>query len=54
MGNEKDIEVENIDLIEEVHDRIDVLIEILEKKGILTKEEYEAKYEKYQSEKEEN
>lgn len=39
-NNREEITVDNLDLIEEVHLRIDALIEILEKKGLITEEEY--------------
>lgn len=36
-------EVQDIELVEEAYDRIDLLVSILEKKGILGKGEYDAK-----------
>ena len=43
MAKEKEYEVNDLDLIEEAYDRIDLLVKILEKKGILGKGEYETK-----------
>ena len=40
-------DVEDIELIEEAYDRVDVLVELLEKKGLLTKEEFEASLSKF-------
>lgn len=44
MADKEFIDVDNTDMVEEVHDRIDALIEVLEKKGIMTKEEFDAKF----------
>lgn len=43
MANEDYHEVQDIELVEEAYDRIDLLVSILEKKGILGKGEYEKK-----------
>jgi hypothetical protein len=47
MTNKKDIvDVNQEEIIEEVHERIDALITVLEKKGICTSEEIESELEK--------
>lgn len=42
---QEDIEVTELDLIYEAHDRVDALLELLIEKGIITEEEYESKLE---------
>ena len=45
----ENIDLDEMDVIEELHLRIDTLLEILEKKGIMTKKEFEIVFEeKYQ------
>lgn len=38
---EEIVDVEDMDLIEEAYDRVEVLVNLLEKKGILQKGEYD-------------
>lgn len=45
------IDVEETELVEEVHERIDVLISILKEKGILGEKEYENKLKDFLEEK---
>ena len=40
MANTEDIEVTEMDLIYESHDKIDALIELLVKKGVFEQHEY--------------
>ena len=47
MANEEFEDVTELDLIYEAHDKVDVLIDLLIQKGIITNEEYEAKLEEY-------
>ncbi len=48
MAKDKEIiDVEDIDMIEEAYDRVDLLVSILEKKGILGKGEYDTKLEAF-------
>lgn len=42
----EDIEVSEMDLIYESHDRIDALIELLVDKGVITQPEFEKKLDK--------
>ena len=46
------IDVEQLDMVEEVHDRIDVLLDLLEEKGIINKKQYDARLEKFYENKE--
>ena len=39
-NNNEEIEVDSYDLIEEVHLRIDALLELLEEKGLIKEHEY--------------
>ena len=48
MAKDKEyIDVEQLDMIEEVHTRLDVLLDLLEEKGVLTKAQYESRLEKF-------
>jgi hypothetical protein len=48
MVNEENYEdVTEMDLIFEAHDKLDILIELLIEKGVISKEEYERKLDKY-------
>ena len=40
-------EVTELDLLYEAHDKVDVLIDLLIEKGVITQEEYENKFEEY-------
>lgn len=52
MADKKEyIDVDDTSLVEEVHDRIDVLITMLEKKGIMTREEFDSKYDEFMDKK---
>ena len=51
MAKDKTIDVKDLELIDEAYDRVDVLIEMLDKKGILSKKEYETKLNKFLDEK---
>ena len=52
MSDKKEqIDVDNAEMFQEVHDRVDALIEVLEKKGVLTKEEFDGFYENFMSRK---
>ena len=44
---EDEYEVTELDLIYEAHDKVDVLIDLLIEKGIITKDEYETKLQEY-------
>lgn len=46
MAND-DYEVTEMDLIYEAHDKLDVLIELLAEKGVISLEEYNSKLEEY-------
>lgn len=49
----KDFEdVDSIEMIEELHERLDVLITLLEEKKLLKEGEFERKYDEYQEKKE--
>jgi len=41
----KDIDVDELQIIEDAHDKVDLLVSILEKKGVLGKGEFDKKYE---------
>ena len=51
MKEDKTIDVKDIDLIDETYDRVDVLVEMLDKKGIINKKEYETKLNRFLDEK---
>lgn len=42
---QEDIEVTELDIIYEAHDRLDALLELLVEKGVISEEEYENKLE---------
>ena len=44
---EEEYEVTELDLIYEAHDKVDVLLDLLIEKGVITKEEYEKKLQDY-------
>ena len=48
------IDVEDMDVIEEVHTRIDALIKALDKKGVLSEQEYLSELHKLYEKKEED
>ncbi len=51
MAEDNTINVKDLDLIDEAYDRVDVLVEILDKKGIISKKEYETKLNQFLDEK---
>ncbi len=52
MAKDEYVDVDELEMIEEVHNRIDVLLDLLEEKGVLTKAQYEARLEKFYESKE--
>ena len=55
MGSKKDREeVDNIELVEEVHDRLDALLYLLEKKGVINEGEYSKELEEIYNKRENN
>jgi polyhydroxyalkanoate synthesis regulator phasin len=50
MAEEDYKEVTELDLLYEAHDKVDVLIDLLIEKGVISQEEYENKFEEYMEE----